>query len=48
MIYQAKNKSVRVGNTYMNYAEFGEGDKKLIMIPGLGDGLRTDSKLALF
>ena len=48
MIYQAKNKSVRVGNTYMNYAEFGEGNKKLIMIPGLGDGLRTDSKLALF
>ena len=48
MLYKAKNKSVRVGNTYMNYAEFGNGNKKLIMIPGLGDGLRTDDKLALF
>ena len=48
MLYHAKNKSVCIGNTYMNYAEFGNGDKKLIMIPGLGDGLRTDDKLAAF
>ena len=46
MLYNAKNKSVKIGNTSMNYAEFGNGEKSLIMIPGLGDGLRTDNKLA--
>ena len=46
MLYNAKNKSVIIGNTSMNYAEFGNGEKSLIMIPGLGDGLRTDNKLA--
>ena len=46
MLYNAKNKSVEIGNTFMNYAEFGNGEKSLIMIPGLGDGLRTDNKLA--
>ena len=45
MLYNAKNKSVKIGNTSMNYAEFGNGDKNLIMIPGLGDGLRTEAKL---
>ena len=48
MLYQAKNKSVKVGNTSMNYAQFGSGEKSLIMIPGLGDGLRADKKYALF
>lgn len=46
MLYNAKNKSVKVGNTFMKYAVFGSGEKNLIMIPGLGDGLRTDAKLA--
>lgn len=46
MLYQAKNKAVQIGNTVMTYAEFGTGEKNLIMIPGLGDGLRTDRKLA--
>ncbi len=46
MLYNAKNKSVKIGNASMNYAEFGNGEKNLIMIPGLGDGLRTDNKLA--
>ena len=46
MLFNAKNKSVKIGNTSMNYAEFGNGEKSLIMIPGLGDGLRTDNKLA--
>ena len=41
MLYQAKNKAVQIGNTVMTYAEFGTGEKNLIMIPGLGDGLRT-------
>lgn len=48
MLYNAKNKSVKIGNTSMNYAVFGEGEKSLVMIPGLGDGLRTERKLAAF
>lgn len=48
MLYHAKNCKVQVGNTFMNYAVFGSGKKNLIMIPGLGDGLRTDAKLAAF
>ena len=47
MSYRAKNKSIKIGNATMNYAQFGTGAKNLIMIPGLGDGLRTNSKLAL-
>ena len=47
MSFRAKNKSVKIGNATMNYAQFGTGTKNLIMIPGLGDGLRTNSKLAL-
>lgn len=46
MLGNAKNKTVKIGNTSMAYAEFGTGKKSLIMIPGLGDGLRTDQKLA--
>lgn len=46
MLYNAKNKSVKIGNTSMNYAVFGNGEKNLIMIPGLGDGLRSDKKMA--
>ena len=46
MLYHAKNKAVKLGNTSMNYAVFGNGSKALIMLPGLGDGLRTDAKLA--
>ncbi len=48
MLYHAKNCKVKIGNTSMNYAVFGNGEKNLIMIPGLGDGLRTDQKLADF
>ena len=46
MFGDAKNKSVKIGNTSMAYAEFGTGEKSLLMIPGVGDGLRTDRKLA--
>ena len=48
MLYHAKNCKVKIGNTFMNYAVFGTGEKKLIMIPGLGDRLRTDQKFADF
>ncbi len=48
MFYHAKNESVKIGNTSMNYAVFGDGEKNLVMIPGLGDGLRSDKKVAHF
>ncbi len=48
MLYNAKNCKVAIGNTHMYYAVFGTGEKNLIMLPGLGDGLRTDRKLAAF
>ena len=36
-----KNGCVKVGNTDMYYASFGEGKKNLIVLPGLSDGLWT-------
>ena len=38
MLYNAYNGSVRVGNSEMDYVSFGNGNKNLIMLPGLGDG----------
>ena len=46
MFYNAKNKSVKIGNTSISYAEFGTGEKYMVMLPGMGDGLRADKKLA--
>ena len=36
-----KNGCVSVGNTDMYYVAFGEGEKKLVVLPGLSDGLWT-------
>ena len=36
-----KNGCVTVGNTEMYYAAFGKGSRKLIVLPGLSDGLAT-------
>lgn len=36
-----KNGCVTVGNTEMNYAAFGNGNKKMVVLPGLSDGLTT-------
>ena len=41
MIYNAKNKTLQLDNTEMDYISFGTGKKNVILIPGLGDGLRT-------
>lgn len=41
------NGSVAVGDTLMYYASFGSGSKKLIVIPGLSDGLATVKGKAL-
>ena len=47
MFYHAKNGSVQVGNSAMDYISFGDGNKNLIMLPGLGDGLTTVKGMAL-
>ena len=36
-----KNGCVKVGNTDMYYVAFGEGETKLVVLPGLSDGLWT-------
>lgn len=35
------NGAVRIGSTMMDYVFFGKGEKKLVMLPGLSDGLAT-------
>lgn len=46
MFYNAKNGSVQIENTEMDYIVFGYGKKIVILIPGLGDGLRTVKGMA--
>ena len=46
MFYNARNGSVFVGNSQMDYISFGKGNKNLIMLPGLGDGLSTVKGMA--
>lgn len=41
MFYGAKNLKLKIENTEMDYIVFGKGTKPLIMIPGLGEGLKT-------
>lgn len=41
MLYNAKNCSVKIDNTEMEYITFGSGEKTAVLIPGLGDGLHT-------
>ena len=36
-----KNGIVNLGDTDMYYVSFGKGEKKLIVLPGLSDGLAT-------
>lgn len=47
MFYQAKNGTIPFGETTMDYIRFGSGKKNLIMLPGLGDGLRSMKGTAL-
>ena len=47
MLYHAKNAALTLGNTTMDYIRFGSGNKALIILPGLGDGLRTVKGTAL-
>jgi len=41
MFYNTANGNIKIGNTDMDYISFGKGDKSLVMLPGLGDGLKT-------
>ena len=47
MFWNAKNGQIPMGDTEMEYISFGRGNKNLIMIPGVGDGLTTVKGLAV-
>lgn len=47
MLYHARNGSVPMDGTTMDYIRFGSGKRTLIMLPGLGDGLRSMQGTAL-
>lgn len=41
LFYKAAEHKVIIKDTAMDYVEFGYGSRPLIILPGLGDGLRT-------
>ena len=47
MGFSAKNGTVKIGETTMDYIRFGTGPRVLIMLPGLGDALRSVKGTAL-
>lgn len=47
MLYNAKNGTLKIGGSEMDYIHFGTGGKILVMLPGLGDGLRSVKGTAL-
>ena len=47
MGFNAKNATVDLGDATMDYIRFGTGARALVMLPGLGDGLRTVKGTAL-
>lgn len=47
MLYNAKNGALKLGGTTMDYIRFGTGERILVMLPGLGDGLRSVKGTAL-
>jgi len=47
MLFYAKNGTLEIGSTSMDYIRFGTGKRNLIMLPGLGDGLQTVKGTAL-
>ena len=47
MFYNSKNGTLKLGNTTMDYIRFGSGERILVMLPGLGDGLRSVKGTAL-
>lgn len=47
MLYHAKNGTLEIGGTTMDYIRFGSGNRTLVMLPGLGDSLRSMKGTAL-
>ena len=47
MFNNAKNGVAEIGGASMDYIRFGSGDKNLLMIPGVGDGIKTVKGMAL-
>lgn len=47
MLMNAKNAVLRANRWTMDYIRFGMGQKNLVLLPGLGDGLRTVKGTAL-
>ena len=47
MLFSAKNGAVPMDGTTMDYLRFGTGKEVLIMLPGLGDSLRSMQGMAL-
>lgn len=47
MLYHAQNGTVKIENAEIDYVCYGTGDKILIMLPGLGDALRSIKGSAL-
>lgn len=47
MFFRARNGSVCIDDTDMDYVSFGKGNNALIMLPGLADGLATVKGMAL-
>ena len=46
MLYNAKNGTLQIDGTTMDYLCFGTGSRILVMLPGLGDGLRSMKGMA--
>ena len=47
MLFHAKNGTLNIGGATMDYIRFGNGERALVILPGLGDGLRTVKGTAL-
>ncbi len=47
MFYNAKNGNIKIDGTDMDYISFGSGSETIVMIPGLGDGLKTVKGMAV-
>ena len=47
MFNNAKNGCLEIDGTTVDYVSFGEGEKTLVMIPGLGDGLKNARGMAV-
>ena len=46
MFFKARNGKINIDDTEINYITFGEGDKTLVMIPGIGESLTSFKGLA--